>query len=168
MTYDELFDVAISNGCSPRLADMLASRSFPGTRGTDRAFLQGRPTDGAQFEKIPLVGQHHLRMAKDAGVSVTGKVYNGTLARYPGDPEAWVDSLGDVKRICEARGWEAEGAITVQAPRYAGEEPGPYAIADDLVEKYVEDKISENPDLAARRAEVKEEIASSLSGVHGR
>lgn len=167
MTYEELYGQAIANGCTPRLADMLASRSFPGTKGTDRAFLQGRPTDGAQFEHVPLVGRHHLALAERAGVSVTGKVYNGTLARFPGDPEAWVSGLGDVRRVCESRGWAAEGAITVKAPSDVEPVATPYRVADDLVERYVEDAIDENPDLAPKRAAVKEELAHKLAGIHG-
>ena len=155
------------DGESHNMADMLASRSFPGTKGTDRAFWQGREFGGAQFQDRPLVGQHHLAMAERAGVNVAGKVYNGTMARYPGDPEAWVSNLGDVKDICERRGWEAEGAITVKAPRYAAREPQPYRVADDLVERYVNEAIDDNPDLAPKRAAVKEELASKLAGIHG-
>lgn len=155
-------------GESHRMAEMLATRRFPGTKGTDRAFLQGREFGAGQFQDRPLVASHHLKMADDAGVSVVGKVYNGTLARFPGDPEAWVSNLGDVKDLCERRGWSADGAITVRAPQYAEPpDPAPYRVADDLVERYVDDAIATNPDLAPKRADVKEELTHKLAGIHG-
>lgn len=167
MTYEELYTKAIENGCTPRLADMLASRSFPGTRGTDRSFMQNRKLDGSQFEGIPLVGEHHLAKARAAGVSTTGKYYSGPLARFPGDPTAWVDSLHDVKKICESRGWECDGAIKVDSPKYAGEEPGPYRVADDIVDSHVSDVLAERPELIPKALEVREEVQARLSGVHG-
>lgn len=167
MTYDELYAQAISNGCSPRLADMLASRTFPGTKGLDRNFMQGRKLDGSQFEGVPLVGEHHLRMAREAGVSTTGKYYSGGLARYPGDPEAWVDSLHDVKKICETRGWECDGAIKVESPKYCGTEPGRYRVADDIVDDHLSQVLEQKPELAPKAREVREEIQGRLSGVHG-
>ena len=167
MTYDELYSLAISNGCAPSLADMLASRKFPGTKGTDRSFMQGRKLDGSQFEGIPLVGNHHLCVAQKAGVNPAGKYYSGPLARYPGDPEAWVDSVHDVKRICEKRGWECEGAIKVESPRYSGTEPGPYRVADDIVDDHLSHVLSERPELVPKAGEVRDEIQGRLSGIHG-
>lgn len=167
MTYEELYDLSIANGCSPRLADMLASRSFPGTKGTDRSFMQGRKLDGSQFEGLPLVGRHHLSKARAAGVSTTGKYYSGTLARFPGDPEAWVDSLHDVRRVCESRGWSCNGAVEIDAPKYAGEDPGPYRVADDIVDEHVARVLHDRPELAPKAMEVREEVRGRLSGVHG-
>ena len=154
-------------GESHKMAEMLATKSFPGSKGTDRTFWQGREFGGGQFRDRPLIGKHHLALADKAGVSVVGKVYNGTLARYPGDPEAWVSDLGDVKRRCEERGWGCEGAITVKAAPAGDAEPQPYRVADDLVERYVDEAIDDNPDLAPKRAAVKEELASKLAGIHG-
>lgn len=167
MTYDEHYDLAIANGCSPALADMLASRTFPGTKGTDRSFMQGRKLDGSQFQDVPLVGEHHLAKAREAGVSTTGKYYCGSLAAFPGDPRAWVDGLHDVKEVCEERGWEANGAIKVESPKYAGAEPGPYRVADDIVDDHLVQVLEQKPDLIPRAAEVREEIQGRLSGVHG-
>lgn len=169
MTYKELYLQCLENGCTPVLAEMLASRSFPGTKGTDRAYMQGRQLGGAQFEGIPLVGRHHLKIAHDAGVSVTGKWYAGTLARpgFPGDPEAWVSSLDDLRAIVKRRGWTCTGAVEIKEPRYLDVEPQAYHVADDLVEQYVEDAIAEDPALEMKRADVKEAIAVKLAGRYG-
>lgn len=166
MTYEEHYALCLANGCSERLAEMLASRSFPGTKGTDRAFMQGRALDGAQFEGQPdIVGRDYVAKALASGVNPAGKYYLGTLARYPGDPEAWVDSLHDVRRTCEERGWGATGAVDVAAPQYAAvEPPSKYAVAPDLVERYADEAVAERPELAARRPELREELAERLAG----
>ena len=164
---EALYAECIANGCTPTLADMLASHSFPGCKGLDRNFLQGRPLSGGQFDETPMVGRHHIAKAEAAGVNVVGKLYNGTLARFPGDPEAWVDSLHDVKTICERRGWSAEGAIHVAASLDSDQEPGPYRVADDLVDDHVAQVLDERPELAPRALEIREEVRGRLSGVHG-
>lgn len=155
------------DGESHNMADMLANRSFPATTGTDRAFMQGRKLGGGQFEDVPLVGHHHAARAEAAGVSTTGKWYSGTLARFPGDPEAWVDSLHDVKTICERRGWSAEGAIKVEGPRYHSEEPRPYRVANDIVDEHVAQVLDAHPELVPKAHEIREEVQGRLSGVHG-
>lgn len=167
MTYDEHYDLCIRNGCSPVLAEMLASHGFPGTRGTDRAYMQGRALNGAQFDGIPLVGKHHRAMADAAGISTTGKWYAGTLARFPGDPEAWVSGLDDLRETVQRRGWTCTGAIEVKQPKYLDVAPPKYQVADDLVERYVEDAIAEDPSLATKRDSVKEAIATKLAGRYG-
>lgn len=164
-----LYEECLANGCTPVLAEMLASRSFPGCRGTDRAFMQGRKLDGSQFEGLhPLVGRTYLEAAARAGVSVTGKYYSGVAARFPGDPEAWIDSTHDLKVLCERRGWGCTGAVEVK-PREAGSDPlaGPYQVADDLVEDHVAAVLAQRPELAPRASEIREEVQGRLSGVHG-
>ena len=41
-----------------------------------------------------------------------GKKYIASLARHPGDKEAWVSGRSDVQAVCEARGWGCEGAVS--------------------------------------------------------
>lgn len=166
MTYEELYDLCVANGCEPRLADMLASRSFPGTKGTDRAFLQGRSLGIGQFADVPLIARHHERIAEAAGVSTVGQCYLSTLARYPGDPEAWVSDLHDVRSRCLERGWGCEGAISMPA-RSGDPDTGHYAVADDLVDRYVEDRLVEQPEMEPHRESLRAELADRLSGVHG-
>jgi hypothetical protein len=143
---------------------MLASHSFPGCIGTDRAFLQGRHLGLSQFADMPLAARHHERIAETSGISTVGKCYISTLARYPGDPQAWVSDLHDVRARCEERGWGCEGAIKV-APREDRAPVGRYQVAEELVEDYTDDVVMENPDLGARRSEVREEVATRLSGL---
>jgi hypothetical protein len=111
---------------------MLASQSPP-MSNTDREFLEGQHR---QFEKQPRLGDELKRVAELHGQSTTGKIYLGQLARFPGDPEAWVDGRGDVKRICEQRGWSCDGAIQVaargEAPKLPSRKAKPGSLANRL------------------------------------
>lgn len=58
------------------------------------------------------------RLARAAGVSTTGKWYNPALARFLGDPEAWVSGMDDIKQRCIQRGWKftiKDGDIHIEA-----------------------------------------------------
>lgn len=100
------------DGASANIAEMLALQTPP-MSNTDREFLQGH-CNGNQFDKGPLTETvaNRLKAAAEAGgQNVTGKVYLGGLARYPGDPEAWVSGRGDVKRVVESRNWKCSGSV---------------------------------------------------------
>lgn len=99
-------------GCSPRLAEMYALQSPPGSN-TDREFLHGH-SNGNQFDKGPMaeaMGDKFRAEAELRGVSVKGKVYLGGLAEFPGDPRAWISDKSEAKRVCEERGWKCSGLV---------------------------------------------------------
>lgn len=102
-------------GASPKLAEMLVLQSPP-MSNSDREFLHGH-CNGNQFGKGPLsndLGDRMKTVAEAEGQSINGKVYIGGLARYPGDPQAWVSDRGDVKRVIESRpGWKCSGSVEV-------------------------------------------------------
>ncbi len=52
----------------------------------------------------PKVRDAYIGQAVRAGVSVQGKSYQGGLARFPGDPEAYVSNLDEFKAKAKARG----------------------------------------------------------------
>ncbi len=97
-----------------RFEAMLASGKPPRAVTDDTFRANQGNANGGQFADDPHVGDFYKSVAAKAGVSTTGKTYLGGLAEYPGDPEAWVDSRGDVKRVCEKRGWGCEGAVTTK------------------------------------------------------
>jgi hypothetical protein len=157
------------SGESHSMAEMLACRAFPALRGTDSVFLRGKPLGGGQFAGDGIVAKAYAEEAAKAGVSTAGRYYMGKLARFPGDPEAWVSGTGDVKRICEQRGWGCSGQVNVQQPRYKDTPSplgGPYRVADDIVDRHVEQRLAQDPGLASKREEVREAVATQLSG-HG-
>ena len=76
-------------------------------------------------------------------------MYMQNLARFPGDPEAFVPPTGGrghIKKVCEDRGLPCEGAVNVKGgePR----PPEPVRLAADLAEDIVKKRIQRNPDLA--------------------
>ncbi len=130
MTPQEIHQKALANGCSPQLAEMLALGRPPGCN-TDREFLRGH-ANGSQFSGRPELGDAYASVARAGGVDPKGKVYLSGLAAFPGDPRAWVSGRGEVKSLCEERGWNCDGLVKVKSPREVPD-PGPYKVADDLV-----------------------------------
>lgn len=135
------------DGAGHNFAEMVCL-SAPPMSNTDREFLEGRGGCYDQFEGLPFVGQHYKRLADEAGVSTTGQVYLNGLARFPGDPEAWVSGRGDVKRRIEERGWSCQGSVNVAA-RSPDAAPAPdVAVADDILDDAVCARLENDPDLA--------------------
>ena len=145
-----------------RLQEMFASQQAPGARYTDRAFLQDRQ-NGKQFEDNPWAGDFYKKKAKAAGVSTVGKVYMGGLAKYAGDPRAWVDSTSDVIKVAKERNLTVSGAVECQ-----GEEmppPPSVELAPDIVNRIVRNKVQEDPGLLQRTSlrEVREAVVDKHS-----
>ena len=113
MSYDEIYQSAIENGASPMFADMLASRQPPGTKGTERAFMEGRMHNSGIPDSMPRnLRTKLLHEAKQAGVDVSGKVYVSGLARRPNDPYGWCAGRDEVLAKVKANGWSCEGNVT--------------------------------------------------------
>lgn len=146
-TVSEDLDVQLSyvkmrlNGESHRMADMLAHCAFPGIRGTDSDFMKG-----SHIQDSILDGVRH-RMAQASGVDTNGKKYLAGLARFPGDPEAWVSGTSDVLRICSNRGWNCHGAVEYEAPDsypvVEADKPKDCPIAPDILQEQVAARLSE-------------------------
>lgn len=105
---------------------------------TEATFQAGIKLGGAQFG--PATRDFYLNAAREAGVSPDGKVYDHRIAAFPGDPQAWVGSSDDVRRVLEERNWGCDGDLKVKC------EPVPTApdkpLADHLVEELVEDRLA--------------------------
>ena len=142
---EQHYEKCLRNGCSPRLAEMLASRRAPGCV-TDDTFFVGRK-GGQQFADDPQAGDYLAAGLRKLGGSPAVKVYVHGLARFPGDPEAWVSSRGEIADRCRERGWNCKGQVNVKGDQYA--EPKPDIPLDpDLVTEEVAIRIAENPEIA--------------------
>lgn len=87
------------NGCSVSLAKMLALQSPPRDVRTDRTFMAGlQPLAGDPKRLI-----RYRKRAERQGVDVNGAVYMRQLARYRGDPKAWVRGIDDIRRLATER-----------------------------------------------------------------
>jgi len=99
-----------------RWAEMCALQCPPGTKGSDRAFMEGRLNQQWLDNMPKKQAQTILREARAAGIDPSGKVYVGGLAdgRAHRDPLAWVDSTADIKKVARQRNLTVEGAVTHQ------------------------------------------------------
>ena len=107
----------IADGQEPRFAEMCALQQPPGTKGMDRTFMEGR-MDGSWLDKLPKKqAMRMLREAKADGISTAGKYYMSGLADARGhrDPEAWVDSVDDIRRVARNRNLQVQGVVNIES-----------------------------------------------------
>ena len=159
MTYQEIYNQALSNGCSPVMADMLASRQGPGLK-TDTSMYAGFGTLEKQFED----NQPHLRKITEEAQKRGYKpnpnyVYEPSLATFVGDPLAFVppnEAENHIRHVCEKRGMGCQGAVNIKPPQVEPKQ-GP-RLAEDLVREGVGIICRENPDKAFKpQRELREE-----------
>ena len=135
----------VEAGTSETLAEMFALQAPPNVQGGDRMFLEGTE-NGRQFQDNPMIGDLYAADAKAAGVDIKGKVYKDRLARYPGDPQAWVSDTSDVVRIAKKRRLKIRGAANVDYMDHSAPPPEDIEIADDIVQAEVVDILTRVPD----------------------
>ena len=143
----------IRDGQSLGFALMCALQQPPGTKGTDRAFQQGR-LDGNWLDKIPpRQAKRMVREAKAAGIDISGKQYVSGLADKRGhmDPMAWVSDTADVKRVAKARNLTVQGAVTHEAaelpPRAS------VGLNQKIIKEMAKKELAKNPGLTKAQAE---------------
>jgi hypothetical protein len=98
-------------------AAMVATQIAPGTKGSDRAFMEGR-LNNQQLDEMPTRQAKFIsQQARDAGISISGKYYCGGIADHRGwrDPEAWVSSNDDIRRVAMKRGHTVAGSVNYDA-----------------------------------------------------
>lgn len=149
------YELCRAQGTSHTLAEMFALARGPALM-TDSVFLAGRGGCYDQFEGSPIMGDFYAREAKKLGVDTTGKVYLKQLADFPGDPRAWVSGRGDVKKLCEERGWGCEGGVKLKvAPATESPSQGG-GLASDIVDRLVGEKLAMDP--GANVQDVREKV----------
>jgi hypothetical protein len=112
----EHFLKMIAAGQNERFASMCALQQPPGTKGSDRAFMEGR-LSGNWLDDLPKrQATWMVKEARAAGINPTGKFYLSGIADKRGhlDPEAWVGSVDDVKRVARARNLTVQGAVSIE------------------------------------------------------
>lgn len=138
-----------------RWAEMVATRTPPGTKGTDRAFLEGRQNN-QQLDDLPKrQAQYMVREAKRAGINISGKHYVAGIADKRGwrDPAAWVSSNDDVLRVAHARRLAVSGTVNY--------DPGPAPItpkvlSESIIKDEMKKELRKNP--KANKGELREKI----------
>jgi hypothetical protein len=141
----------IAEGQSPRWAEMCALQQPPGTQGTDRAFMEGR-MDGNWLDGLPERQAKWLtKEAKAAGINIAGKYYMSGLADKRGhlDPEAWVDSVADIKRVAIKRNLNVSGIVKVEGREV---EPTTVDLNPKIARSLAKKEIAKNPKLTMKEA----------------
>lgn len=138
-------------------AAMVATQIAPGTKGSDRAFMEGR-MNNQQLDEMPVrQAKYVAQEAREAGINISGKYYCGGLADKRGwrDPEAWVSSNDDILRVARKRGKTVAGSVNHDAG------PPPPPKRKVLSERIIRDEIAKerrrNPSVKDTR-ELREKI----------
>lgn len=153
------YEAMIADGQSERFAVMCALQTPPGTKGSDRAFMEGRNNNEWMKRLPPRQAARMVREAAAVGINTSGKYYMGGIADKRGhmDPEAWVGSIDDVKRVARKRDLEVHGAVEYTPPQKKRKKVD---IAPDILAEQVKAERKRNPKLSAGEAaeKVKERI----------
>lgn len=138
----EFYEELIEAGNQPGFAAMLAMRQPPGTKGTERAFLEGMTSWADNMHQ----GNRRkiFDAAKKAGISTEGKIYKGGLGR-PDDAMAWISTQDDVREVCKIKGLTCSGSVNYKAPEQAPKKKR--RMAKDLQDKYVAMELQNSPSL---------------------
>lgn len=141
----------IADGQTEAWALMCALQQPPGTRGTDRAFMEGRNNNEWMANMPPAQAARMVREARAMGINTSGKFYMGGIADRRGhrDPEAWVSSVDDVKRVAVKRDLEVHGSVEYTPPQ---KERKKADIAPDILREQVRRERKKNPKLSKGEA----------------
>ena len=148
-----------------RMDEVLKSRRMPSIR-TDAQFLANHGTLDKQFAGDNRQLKAVTDTAKSLGYNPSpNDTYIPTLARFPGDPLAFVPAgspKSHIKKVCEATDRACEGDVTVNRPR---KEPAKTVrLGEDLVQEEAEQLIMRNPEEALKP---KEQLRNEILDKHG-
>ena len=148
-----------------RMDEVLKSRRMPSIR-TDAQFLANHGTLDKQFAGDNRQLKAVTDTAKSLGYNPNpNDTYIPTLARFPGDPLAFVPAgspKSHIKKVCEATDRACEGDVTVNRPR---KDPAKTVrLGEDLVQEEAEQLIMRNPEEALKP---KEQLRNEILDKHG-
>lgn len=155
----EFYEQMRRKGESHLLAEALALRAAP-RANTDREFFEGH-CNGNQFAGDEATGDRLAKIAQSHGYQPSrNDVYISQLAKFPGDPAAFVPATGGrshIKRVCEKRGWGCEGSVKTRKASRAPAQAVP--LAEDIVQKTIKEQVAQDPGLARKpKAELREMV----------
>jgi hypothetical protein len=158
----------IRNGCTPRMAEMLAMRQAP--RGmTDDVYMAGMQKIGTTLDKLNRFDRERmLGEARKHGYTIKGsEVYEPGVARFPMDPKAMFDhgrGLGDMKKLLEKRGVESHGHFTTKGRNDKPPERQKHQLHPRLVKRHLQRMVKDDPSLALKN---RRELVESIIDKHG-
>ena len=148
-----------------RMKEVLESRKMPAIR-TDAQFLANHGTLEKQFQGDERQLEKVTDKAKSLGYNPSpNDTYIPTLARFPGDPLAFVppgSPKSHIRKVCEATDRACEGDVNVERSR---KEPNnTVRLGEDLVQEEAAMRIAENPEEALKP---KEKLRNEILDKHG-
>lgn len=169
MSYNAIYAEAVRNGCSDRLADMLASRKPPGIDGTDTRYFAKQGTLADQFKGNE--GQLHyiVEQARSMGYEPNmNDVYEPSLAECIGDPKAFVSpsgGLSHIRNVADERDYTVHGVIERKRDfRGLDKVDDKPHLAEDIVDRYEATMVMEGMvDPGTSRREVREMIRAEYT-----
>ena len=149
-------------------AAMLVLQSPPACR-TDATFFEGRGTLDTQLGPA---ANHYASISEQNGYRPNNTdVYEPGLARYQGDPEAFVPATGGrshVKRVLEKRGFRVTPGTAVQHGMSIEAIPSPppkaKRMGEDMIRDNAQKMIAEDPSLARLS---KRDLKEAVIAKHG-
>lgn len=160
-----LYEKLIDEGNKPGFAAMLALRTPPGTKGTDRSFSEGSHHWADKYSKISQ--DYIFQMAASKGIATQGKVYKSGLGR-PNDPLAWVSNADDVVKACKIKGLSCEGAVN---HKEATRDPQRVRMSKRVLDGYVKEYTGADPSLAEKvkkSKKAKKDLESKIVEKHSK
>jgi hypothetical protein len=173
VTAQELYDECLKNGCSPRMAEMFAMRQPPASARGDRELFRDGNTVAKQHALNPTLTDAIIKRAVKHGYRPNANdIYDPGLARFDGDPRAFIPPCGGKSHMREVL--EKDGYEVVNAPddsgnilnvKYRPREPKkPVALAPDLAREMVRKETAANPELARKS---KRELTEMVTDKYG-
>lgn len=123
--------------------------------------MEGR-LDGSWMNKMPEhMARRMVREAQKSGINTSGKFYMGGLAdsRAHRDPEAWVDSVDDVRRVAKKRNLEVHGIIDYVPPEQPPKKS--VALSKKIIAENVKKELAANPEM--KREEAVERVKDRMT-----
>jgi hypothetical protein len=149
-------------GESHRLSEMVALQRCVGL-DTDDVFFSGQKPLYDQFESQKHLDRYLAASKKRGFTPSVNSTYFPNLARFQGDPEAYVtraQGRSYIRSLCEKRGWACEGGVTSSG---RGPEVDPFETAPPLADSIVRDlgakMVRKDPSLSRLdRRELREKV----------
>ncbi len=160
------YEALLAAGVSDRPARRAALRSDIIPRlvlRTDTSMMAQFGTLADQFDGAEDQLEHVTQTAIRHGYRPSANdAYMPALANFPGDPAAFVSMAGGeghARKVCAERGEDClrrDGSYIYRAPKR--DRKPPKRLADDLVDRVVAEKVKQDPSLARRTKDLRNEV----------
>ena len=158
-----------ASGSNDKFAAMVSLQSGPAL-STDDTFFQGQKPLYDQFGSQKHLDRY-IKAARARGFNPSpNSTYFSALARFPGDPEAFVtraQGRSYIRKLCEKRGWACDGAVKVDHREPDSDPLAPEnckPLGEDIIRRREYQMTKQSPEL--KRMD-RRELRASIIEKHG-